>query len=605
MCAIFGIFGEYNVQTVHQMAKSQLSRGPDKTSFYFDKKKKVSFGMNRLAVIDKKNGNQPMISYDKRILTIFNGTIYNFNEIKKFLERKSIIFKTCSDTEVLVNAFSFWGDKCFNYFDGMWAAAFYDFRLNKVTLSRDYLGQKPLYYYRNKNKLIFSSQINGIFKYQNNFEISKKNLNLYYQFSHIPAPYTPYKKINQLIPGEIITIAKKFNKKIFWDIAKGPNYNIFFKPQKKENVKATFDNNLKNYLISDKKSIVALSSGKDSQILNQSLKKIKKTKEHQTFTIGFKDKTFDESKDIKKNRNSKIIILNKDKIIKLFNTLKKKLIFFNGDGSILPTFFLFNEIKKKTNVSLTGDGGDEVFFGYITFRAFYIFSIIKKIIPKFVLKFIKNLFSINSYSNEYLGIKKKIYLFLKHLDKELFLVNAYWLNDFEENEIKKITHTTGDHRLLKKIKKLFDNISRLRFSQIYYFKFYLPMILEKIDYASMINSVENRAPFLNKDLINFSIDYDAKKNFNFFVEKKLMTNIFNNRLANVYKKIKKHGFSFQKDIILKNKEFITNTLDSTLLTNKDYFIEKYKNYLKTNKFENYIWNELILNISRQNLEKNK
>lgn len=605
MCAIFGIFGEYNVQTVHQMAKSQLSRGPDKTSFYFDKKKKVSFGMNRLAVIDKKNGNQPMISYDKRILTIFNGTIYNFNEIKKFLERKSIIFKTCSDTEVLVNAFSFWGDKCFNYFDGMWAAAFYDFRLNKVTLSRDYLGQKPLYYYRNKNKLIFSSQINGIFKYQNDFEISKQNLNLYYQFSHIPAPYTPYKKINQLIPGEIITIAKKFNKKIFWDIAKGPNYNIFFKPQKKENVKATFDNNLKNYLISDKKSIVALSSGKDSQILNQSLKKIKKTKEHQTFTIGFKDKTFDESKDIKKNRNSKIVILNKDKIIKLFNTLKKKLIFFNGDGSILPTFFLFNEIKKKTNVSLTGDGGDEVFFGYITFRAFYILSIIKKIIPKFLLKFIKNLFSINSYSNEYLGIKKKIYLFLNHLDKELFLVNAYWLNDFDENEIKKITYTTNDHRLLKKIKKLFENISRLRFSQIYYFKFYLPMILEKIDYASMINSVENRAPFLNKDLVNFSIDYDAKKNFNFFVEKKLMTNIFNDRLANVYKKIKKHGFSFQKDIILKNKKLITNTLDSTLLTNKDYFIEKYKNYLKTNKFENYIWNELILNISRQNLEKNK
>ena len=129
------------------------------------------------------------------------------------------------------------------------------------------------------------------------------------------------------------------------------------------------------------------------------------------------------------------------------------------------------------------------------------------------------------------------------------------------------------------------------------------MILEKIDYASMSNSVENRAPFLNKDLINFTINYDVKKNFNLFKEKKLMISIFNNRLKKKYSKIKKHGFSFQKDLILKNQKLIEKTLEMKFLTNKNYFINKYENYLKNNKFENYIWNELILNISRQNLEK--
>lgn len=606
MCAIFGIFGEYNPKIIKNMSLCQINRGPDSTGFYLNKKKKISLGMNRLSVIDIKNGKQPMISFDKKILTVFNGTIYNFKEIKKYLIKKSIPFKTKSDTEVLVNSFSFWGDKCFNYFDGMWAAAFYDFKFNKITLSRDYLGQKPLFYYRNKNKLIFSSQIEGIFKYKNNFEISKENLNLYYRFSHLPAPYTAYKKINQLMPGQIITMSKKFNRKIYWDIEKNADYNIFFKPKKLKDIEATFDKNLKNYLISDKKIILALSSGKDSQILSESLKKIKKKKTHRTITIGFEDKTFDESKYLKKNnRDTEVKILSKDKTIKIFDFFRKKLIFFNGDGSILPTYFLFNEIKKKTNVSLTGDGGDEIFFGYITFKAFYVLSVIKKIVPNFFLKIIKNIFANINYSNEYLNNKKKIYLFLNHLDKELFLVNSHWLNDFDNNEIKKITNIKDEHKIFKKIKKIFENNSRLKFVQIYYFKFYLPMILEKVDYASMSNGVENRAPFLNKDFINFAINYDVKKNFNLFTEKKLMKNIFGRRLKIKFSKIKKHGFSFQKDLILKNKKLMKKTLDIKFLTNKNYFINKYKNYLKNNKFENYIWNELILNISRQNLEKNK
>ena len=603
MCAIFGIFGEYNPKIIKEMSLCQVERGPDSTGFYFNKKKKISLGMNRLSVIDVRNGVQPMTSFDKRILTIFNGTIYNFKEIKKYLVKRSIPFRTDSDTEVLVNAFSFWGEKCFNYFDGMWAVAFYDFKLNSITLSRDYLGQKPLFYYNNKNKLIFSSQIEGIFKYKNNFEISKQNLNLFYQFSHIPAPYTAYKNVNQLIPGQIITMGKKLKKKIYWDIEKGADYNIFFKHKKEEDIEATFDNNLKNYLISDKQSTLALSSGKDSQILNESLKRIEKSKTHPTITIGFEEETFDESKYLKNIKDSEIKILNKNKALKIFKLLKKKLIFFNGDGSILPTYFLFNEIKKKTNVSLTGDGSDEVFFGYITYRAFYILSVIKKIIPKIFLKIMQIVFRNINYSNEYLNNKKKIYLFLKHLDKELFLVNSYWLNDFDNNEVKKITNTKNDHKLLKKIKIIFENNSTLKFVQIYYFKFYLPMILEKIDYASMSNGVENRAPFLNKDFINFAINYDVKKNFNLFTEKKLMISIFNNRLKKRYSKIKKHGFSFQKDLILKNQKLMKKTLDMKLLTNKNYFLNKYEKYLKNNKFENYIWNELILNISRQNLEK--
>jgi asparagine synthase (glutamine-hydrolysing) len=602
MCAIFGIYGEYNPKIVNSMAQCQKSRGPDKTSFYFNKRNKISIGMNRLSVIDKQKGNQPMLSHDKKILTIFNGVIYNFKEIKRFLEKKSINFKTNSDTEVLVNSFSFWGDKCFNYFDGMWAAAFYNHENNSLTLSRDYLGQKPLFYSQLNSKLIFSSQIEGIFKYRNDFKVSNENLELYYKFSHLPAPHTIYKKIHKLKPAEILIVdGKKINKKIFWNLSNGPDNNYFFKEIKKSNVKESFKKNLENYLISDKDSILSLSSGKDSQILNNL---IGNTKKISTITIGYKDSSYDESRLIDKNSKNEIKILDQKKALRIFLKLKHNLVFFNGDGSFIPTYFLFNQIKKKTNVAISGDGGDEVFFGYITFKAFYIYSIIKFLIPQFILNIIKNLIKLKSFSNSYLSTKKKISLFINNLDKELYVVNSHWLNDYENDEIQNLVGQKKNQFIFKYLKKLFNKHSRLKFAQLYYFKFYLPMVLEKIDHASMLNSVENRSPYLNKDLLNFTLSYDVKKNFSIINEKKLMKDIFRNSLQKKFRNIKKHGFAFPKSLILKDNKLVKKIIKDKFLTKKIFFYKKYNEYLMYNLNEIYLWNELILNISRQNLEKN-
>ena len=128
MCAIFGIYGEYNKKNLIKLSEIQKLRGPDHTGFYLSKKQNISLGMNRLAVIDIKQGNQPIFSENKEIIGFFNGCIFNFKEIKKYLVTKKINFKTNSDTEVLVNSFSFWGEKCFNYFDGMWAVSLFDFK---------------------------------------------------------------------------------------------------------------------------------------------------------------------------------------------------------------------------------------------------------------------------------------------------------------------------------------------------------------------------------------------------------------------------------------------------------------------------------------------
>lgn len=191
--------------------------------------------MNRLSVIDRKNGKQPMFSYDKRYVGVFNGAIYNFKQIRDYLTKKKINFITNSDTEVLMNSYSYWGKKCFNHFDGMWAFAVFDLKTKNTLLSRDYVGQKPLFYFHDKKKLVFSSQLNGIFKYKDDFKISKNYYEDFLRFNHFPAPKTLYQKIKQVCPGEFIEFNNKSIKtKKYWNFENGGDYNLFFPKREKK-----------------------------------------------------------------------------------------------------------------------------------------------------------------------------------------------------------------------------------------------------------------------------------------------------------------------------------------------------------------------------------
>ena len=517
MCGIYGIIGLSDRKLLERMSKGQSYRGPDEKKFEINKKYNFSIGMNRLAVIDKKLGSQPMFSYNKRFLLVFNGAIYNFKEVRKLLENK-INFKTNSDTEVLINAYSIWGTKCFNLFDGMWATAIYDFEKKKTILSRDPVGQKPLFYFTHKNKLIFSSQLNGIFEYDYNFKFSDRNLNEYFKFNHYPSPITPYEKIYQVNPGEIIEFKNnKLNKKKYWDISKGPNYNILFKKNKSADFKNIFTNLTKNFTIADKNAGLCLSSGIDSQILKIFLRKVKK--KIISFTIGFDEKSYDESKLIestRNNSNTKKILKDQD-FIKIFNKIKKNIFFPFGDASIIPTYALYEIVKKKTNVALSGDGGDELYFGYEAQRGFYLLKIIRQFIPKIFLFPLKIIFSKLNFSTKYLGIKKKLYFFSKFINTDLYDVLRSWISNFDQyNEMEYFKKVKKNSIFSSYLQKIYLKKNYLKFSQLYFFKFYLPVILMKVDFSSMLNSVESRAPYLSKDMINFVLDIDCEDNFRFF-----------------------------------------------------------------------------------------
>ncbi len=610
MCAIYGIIGQNNIELLQKMSKSQIFRGPDSQNFYNNKENNLCFGINRLAVIDRELGNQPMFSWNKKFILVFNGAIYNFKELRETLKKKKIIFKTNSDTEVLINSYAFWGEKAFNYFDGMWACCIYNLEKKEIILSRDYLGQKPLFYYKDKKKIVFSSQINSLFIDNKNFLISNENLKRYYSYSHTPAPYTIYKNIFQLRPGEILSIPinnMEIKSKIFWDISDGPDFNDHFKKNDIITFQSNFSEIISRHSIADKKIGLLLSGGKDSNIIRKNLEK--KNIEFNTFTLGFEEETFDESKYIKNDNklNSVIKILSKKDILNNFKKIYNNFDYAFGDSSIIPTFTIFSEVAKSTNVAMTGDGGDESFFGYVTFDAFYLAINLKKILPDFIFKYISKLFNVYTNSDEYISSSKKIKLFFKFLHCDLKYLNLYWLNNLDNaklNELSglKINETDNEY---EEIKILFDKSENLmRFCQLYYFKFYLPLILNKIDMASMLNSVESRAPLLSKDVINFSLNTPINKNFKLFKNKYLMNQLFKNDLTKEQKKRKKHGFAFNKNILIKDKGIMNNFIKDSFLSNKSFFLVKYNEYI-SNKDDHsqYIWNELVLNICRQNNEQ--
>jgi len=613
MCAIFGTIGKADLDLIKQISKTQIYRGPDEQNFYESKDKLVSLGNNRLSVIDIEKGKQPMFSANKRFVTVFNGCIYNFKEIRNFLKSKKVSFETNSDTEVVANCFQYFGNKTFNYFDGMWAIAIYDLENQEVTLSRDYVGQKPLYYSKVKSHYVFSSELNGILVDKDvPLKISKNNLRKYFAYSHIPAPHTIFESISQLEPGEniIINANNIESKKIkYWEFKKGSDYNLFFNKLDKKDFKSGFQNIIEEHSVSDKNPSISLSGGIDSFMIMKYLKKI--NRKFISFTLGFENKSYDESSFVKKiisDHKKEIFIAKESDLKSNFIELSKLIHDPIGDSSILPTYIIHKEISKNSNVTLGGDGGDESFFGYITFDAFYLALKIKKIFPNFILKIINKLILKQKETKKYLTFKVKLKKFFESIDLKQEYLLPSWMSCLSNKDLNNLLNQTSSvQKTFSESDEIFNNTSNLmRNCQLYHFKYYLPMILSKIDQASMFNSVESRSPFLSKKIINFSLDQDISFLYKAFNKKYFLKKIFKSLIPSEILNRKKHGFAFPKEKILADKELIEKLIDTTILVNINFFNEKYENFLnKKEDCSQYLWNELILNLSLQNLRSTR
>ena len=373
MCGIAGFWGEGNYQIAQNMIESIGYRGPDNQSVFHENK--VGLAHARLSILDlREEGNQPMFSEDKRYAIIYNGEVYNFGELKKDLQKNyKLSFNTKTDTEVILYLYKFYGCSSINMLNGMFAFAIYDFEKDEMILARDRMGQKPLYYTETPKSFVFSSEIKAITEHSEvKKELNLSALNQYLTFDYVPFPHSIYKGVYSLEPGYFLKVQKNkiIEKKPYWEHSFSTNTSISFK-EAKEELDFLLDRATGIRLVSDVPLGVFLSGGIDSSTVAYYAQK-NASKSISTFSIGFEEKSYDESNYAKRvsdhlGTTHYMEFLSPQKSIDLISSIYPLVDEPFADASLIPTYYLSQITRKKVTVAIGGDGSDELLAGYPTF----------------------------------------------------------------------------------------------------------------------------------------------------------------------------------------------------------------------------------------------
>ena len=524
MCGINGIIAKTNrnedeiSSILNNMNDLIIHRGPDEDGMFSEESELFTVGMamRRLSIIDLSSGKQPIFSDDKQIVIVFNGEIYNYRVLKSKLVAEGVTFNTSSDTEVILKAYEKYGVESFQWLDGMYGFSIYDKNINKLFIARDFFGEKPLYYTHTDKEFIWASELKSIINtIDYTPEISKKGLNLYFRLTYIPAPHTIYDNIFKLEANHYIEYDLTSHNTTIHKINTEPKpkaVNISFDDAKAKTKELVY-NSVDSRSIADVGLGTFLSGGVDSSIISLCLAQ-STDKKIDTFSIGFKKASYDETDKSRVvadmvNSNHHEFIIDEDD---LKNNIHEILVNFDepfSDTAALPTHLLSEKTREHVTVALTGDGGDEVFGGY---NKYYIGKMNKRytsIVPKGIHKTIANL------SNKYLinkddtrGRKFQINKLLNSINyngdfywdiislantsnqiSEIISPEYYEENLFQEYKDvlgKQKIESLTDFRLVDKILSLEGGM------------------LAKVDRTSMMTSLECRAPFLNKELWEFT-----------------------------------------------------------------------------------------------------
>lgn len=519
MCGINGklIYKEKELRSdINTMNNLIIHRGPDDDGVFTEQNKEysISLGMRRLSIIDLSTGSQPMYSDDKQVVIVFNGEIYNYRTLKSILEEKNYTFNTTSDTEVILKMYLEFGVKAFSELDGMFAFSIYDKNVNKLFITRDFFGEKPLYYTTTDEGLVWGSELKSVqSQLQTVPQISKKGLELFFALTYIPAPYTIYENVHKLEPNNYIEYSILDKKLEVYKIhSKGTQtkFSGSFEEAKKI-TKNLVEESVASRSISDVPLGTFLSGGVDSSIVTHCLAKNSDQKIN-TFSIGFEKKSFDETDKSRivanqiKSKHHEFII-NEQSLYKNLDAILRNFDEPFADASALPTFLVSQKTSEHVKVALTGDGGDEVFGGY---NKYYINNINKnytKFFPKSIHQIIKNITSpLLKTKDDNRGKRFKI---KKALDSIDYDNNFYWniislgFREYEINQLLK-------NKAVDIFKYYKEDLGLNKSNSLYDLRMidkHLSLegdMLVKVDRTSMLTSLECRAPFLNKKIWDFT-----------------------------------------------------------------------------------------------------
>jgi len=504
MCGIAGVFSS-NTLTETLIAKSIDSiahRGPDERGFFSDRH--CSLGMCRLAIIDVSTGQQPSFSSEKDVVSVFNGEIYNFRELREKLIARGHVIPSPGDSAIIPFLYKEFGESFPQQIQGMFAIAIYDSKAKKLLLARDRLGKKPLWYSVLDRQISFASELKGLLALGLHADFNESILTEFLSFGYVNAPRSPYKNIQQLNPASILLYQDgKFRIQNYWNPSDVAPLDISFQDAKEE-TKRILREATESRLISERPVGAFLSGGIDSTIITSLMSKISENSIH-TYSIGFAEKKFDESayaskvaKHLKTIHHEKTVEADPRFILdRLSRTLDQPF----ADSSIIPTFLLSQFSRHDVVVALSGDGGDEAFGGYERYRAGKLLDDLNPFL----------------YFNPLILIPTKkfpnprIRKLLRH-SRPQTLMDRYrgFQSLFQPNDLRKLLNkdfverTIDDHFVA--IWKSVSSKDKVRRMQEVDLKSYLPGdLMYKVDIASMANSLEVRSPFLDYRVVEFGL----------------------------------------------------------------------------------------------------
>lgn len=562
MCGIAG-FSLFNYQeggnaSLEAMHKAIVHRGPDASGIYLDEH--IGLCHRRLSILDlSEAGNQPMYSADNNLVIVFNGEIYNFLELRADLEQQGVIFKSHTDTEVILELYAREGIKCLDKLNGMFAFALWDKTKQELFIARDRLGKKPLYYFSDKGRFAFGSEIKAILALQDiPREIRLDAVHDFFAYQYVPDPKSIFKHIHKLPPAHYLILDKNgFSIKEYWDLS-FKHVTGDSEETNKQKLKTLLEKVTKQRMISDVPLGAFLSGGVDSSGVVAMMAEASDTPV-KTCTIGFDNKAYNEA-DFAREIAEKYHTEHHEFTVhqNVAEQLEHIASFFDepfADPSLVPTFFVSELARKAVTVALAGDGGDEMFAGYEKYTTDNIENKLRNKFPESIRKSIfPSLAKIAGALPGSLGRKgKSLLTSLSHNPAMGFFITNSMMTDDMWNKLVKpdVAATLNGYHPSQYTLDMYnkadgpDHLSKILYTDI---KTYMTGdILVKVDRMSMANSLEVRAPILDYQVAEFAATLPSSQKYRDGEKKYLLKEVFKPFIPDSLLYRKKMGFSTPLD----------------------------------------------------------
>lgn len=567
MCGITGWINldttkpNHNVEPVlHSMCERIVHRGPNSVGLWTDDT--VALGMRRLSIIDLHTGDQPVFNCDKSVVVMMNGELYNYREVRADLEARGHKFTTKSDTEILPHLYEEYGEALVDNLNGMYSFSLWDSRNKKLIIARDCFGEKPLYYGVLDSKLLWASEPKALLAHPSvEPELDLNALRHYLSYDYVPPPMSIYKGISKLPAAHMMVVENgELRTRRYWNLSWSADTPVRMsvastrREDAEDELRALLSDAVRMRLVSDVPLGILLSGGIDSSTVAAFAVK-HATERVKTFSIGFEEDSFDESKyarrvakhlDTEHYEDKLSATTAGDLIGEIGEWLDEPL----SDGSLIPTYLLARFVRNHVTVALGGDGGDELFAGYPMYHAHNVtqkYRAIPSILRRGVIAQIVNALPV---SRDNMSFDYKAKRFVRAAELDLVERHHTWFGSFAASQHEGLLtrevldQTNAD--IYREAREMLANcdattdIERMQYLDINYYL--AEDILTKVDRAAMAVSLETRAPFLDPRIGQFAASLPLEQKLNGNSGKFILKNAMKNLLPHEILHRPKKGF---------------------------------------------------------------